>query len=138
MVEPLSAGDVVAFQTAIAQFNAREFYACHDTLEALWIEAMEPRRKFYQGILQIAVGYYHLLNGNWRGAVMLLGEGLSRLEGYGPDYLQVDVTRLVNASRDNQVILQGLGADHLTDFDCDRIPQVQWVEPDVSKRGRGN
>ncbi|MGK7902131.1 MAG: DUF309 domain-containing protein, partial [Hormoscilla sp.] len=28
-----------AFWQGIEQFNQQEFYACHDTLEALWIEA---------------------------------------------------------------------------------------------------
>lgn len=67
------------FFQAIAQFNQGEYYACHDTLEALWMEAMEPERTLYQGLLQIAVAGYHLGNGNQRGAVLLLGEGLSRL-----------------------------------------------------------
>jgi len=26
------------------QFNQGQFYACHDTLEALWMEASEPQR----------------------------------------------------------------------------------------------
>ncbi|APB34016.1 hypothetical protein GlitD10_1691 [Gloeomargarita lithophora Alchichica-D10] len=67
------------FLQAINQFNCGEYYACHDTLEALWMEAMEPERTLYQGLLQIAVAGYHLGNDNQRGAVLLLGEGLSRL-----------------------------------------------------------
>jgi len=58
----------------IQQFNQQEFYACHDTLEELWMEAVEPKKQFYQGILQISVACYHLNNLNWRGAVILLGE----------------------------------------------------------------
>jgi len=30
------------FWQGIEQFNQQEFYACHDPLEALWIEASEP------------------------------------------------------------------------------------------------
>jgi uncharacterized protein len=79
------------FWQALNQFNQGEFYACHDTLEALWIEADEPDRTFYQGILQIAVGLYHLGNLNWRGAVILMGEGLNRLRRYPDDYEGVDL-----------------------------------------------
>ena len=43
------------FWLGVEQFNAGQFYACHDTLEALWIEATEPEKALYQGILQIAV-----------------------------------------------------------------------------------
>ena len=58
------------FWQGVEQFNAGEYYACHDTLEAVWIEAPEADRKFYQGILQIAVALYHLGNQNLRGAVL--------------------------------------------------------------------
>ena len=52
------------FWQGVEQFNAGQYYACHDTLEALWIEAAEPEKTFYQGILQIAVALYHLSNHN--------------------------------------------------------------------------
>ena len=84
-----------AFEDAIAQFNRGEFYACHDTLEALWFEALEPEKTFYQGILQVAVACYHLENENRRGAVMLLGEGVRRLRDYQPDYGGIDVAQLM-------------------------------------------
>ncbi|MEM9154544.1 MAG: DUF309 domain-containing protein [Cyanobacteria bacterium P01_F01_bin.33] len=118
--------DEIAFNTAIAQFNEQQFYACHDTLEALWIEAMEPQRTFLQGVLQLAVGYYHLLNQNWRGATILLGEGLSRLDYYCPEYLSVDVAALVRTSRDNLAALQALKPEQVEQFPHDRIPTIRW------------
>ncbi len=79
---------------AIAQFNQQDFYACHDTLEALWVEAPTAEKKFYQGLLQVAVAYYHLGNHNWRGAVVLLGEGRFRLLAYAPSYAGISVEQL--------------------------------------------
>jgi len=73
------------FWLGVEQFNAGQFYACHDTLEALWIEATEPEKTLYQGILQVAVGLYHLENGNLRGAMILLGEGTNRLRRFPDD-----------------------------------------------------
>ncbi|WP_267384405.1 DUF309 domain-containing protein [Cyanobacterium sp. uoEpiScrs1] len=87
------------FWRGIEQFNTRKFYSCHDTLEALWIDAVEPDRQFYQGILQIAVGCYHLENHNWHGAVLLLAEGIKRLSSYQPDYQDIDVSSLVIESK---------------------------------------
>jgi len=89
-----------ALQQAITQFNQQEFYACHDTLEALWTEAIEPERSFYQGILQIAVAYYHLGNQNWRGGMILLGEGSKKLKTYQPSYHDLDITDLCTQSLD--------------------------------------
>jgi predicted metal-dependent hydrolase len=92
-----------AFEEAIAQFNSGDYYACHDTLEAIWNDAWQSDRAFYQGILQIAVGLYHLKSQNWHGAAILLGEGTSRLPAYLPDYQSIDVEALLT---DSLLILQ--------------------------------
>ncbi len=104
------------FWQGVVQFNHQEFYACHDTLEALWMEAIEPQKQFYQGILQIAVACYHLGNLNWRGAVMLLGEGIRRLRDYQPVYEGIDVTDLVVQSVELLKALQQLNPEQIADF----------------------
>ncbi|HEY9666304.1 MAG TPA: DUF309 domain-containing protein [Coleofasciculaceae cyanobacterium] len=104
------------FWQGVEQFNQQEFYACHDTLEALWIEAVEPQKRFYQGILQIAVACHHLLNLNWRGAVILLGEGIGRLRDYQPDYEEINVTELVMHSYELLQALQRSGQEQVGDF----------------------
>ena len=86
------------FADAIAQFNNGDYYTCHDTLESIWNDAWQSDRAFYQGILQIAVGLYHLRNQNWHGAAILLGEGTSRLPAYLPDYQSIDVETLLEDS----------------------------------------
>ncbi|MGB2925873.1 MAG: DUF309 domain-containing protein [Limnothrix sp.] len=84
------------FFVGVQQLNDGEFYRCHDILEALWFEAMEPEKSLYQGILQIAVGCYHLGNQNLRGATILVGEGLQRLRNNEEqDYAGFDVTDFV-------------------------------------------
>ena len=105
-----------AFWQGVDQFNRGEFYACHDTLEALWIEAMEPPKSFYQGILQIAVACYHLGNQNWRGAVILLGEGIRRLQSYESDYAQIDVAQLIATSAELLARLQQSGPERVEDW----------------------
>src|ERR671932_1590288 len=113
------------FWQGVEQFNQQEYYACHDTLEALWIEAVEPQKRFYQGVLQIAVACHHLLNLNWRGAVILLGEGIGRLRDYQPDYEGIDVTSLVMQSAELLKALHESGQEQVTDF-------VKQLEADQS------
>lgn len=50
------------FDEAVALFNSREYYKCHDYLEAIWHEAEDPTRTLIHGILQCAVGFHHLFN----------------------------------------------------------------------------
>uniref|UniRef100_A0A2N9F7B2 DUF309 domain-containing protein n=1 Tax=Fagus sylvatica TaxID=28930 RepID=A0A2N9F7B2_FAGSY len=71
--------DNCSFDEAVTLFNDREYYKCHDYLEALWNKAQEPTRTLIHGILQCAVGFHHLFNQNHRGAMMELGEGLCKL-----------------------------------------------------------
>ena len=82
------------FGEAVRLFNAGEWYACHDGFEELWHETQGPCRKVLQGILQIAVAHLHLERGNRRGATVLLGEGLGRLQNAGPAQLGLDLDQL--------------------------------------------
>ena len=112
---------------AIAQFNQQEFYQCHDTLEALWMEAGDPQRRFYQGLLQIAVAYYHWGNGNRRGCAMLLGEGLRKLQSFtDADSLGLDGG--ADFTVDVQPLLTTV-AEHLTALHAGQtlsgIPKIQ-------------
>ncbi len=118
---------------AIRQFNQQDFYACHDTLEALWIEAPTDDKKFYQGLLQVAVAYYHLGNSNWRGAVVLLGEGRFRLLAYAPTYAGIDIEQLRD---DTQSLLTDLQAIEPAQVDIlvtalvsgqRSYPQIQYI-----------
>ena len=104
------------FWQGVEQFNTGQFYACHDTLEALWMEATEPEKTFYQSILQIAVALYHLGNGNWRGAVILLGEGSNRLRRYPSIYSNIDVDELLDQSTALLSALQQIEPEKIADL----------------------
>ena len=114
----------------INEFNTGEYYACHDTLEALWMDSIDPDKKFYQGVLQIAVACYHLHNRNWRGAVTLLGEGMGRLPYYQPVYAGIDVAGLIRDSSNLLKTLQSIGIEGIGDF-VDRLPQDSTPLPSI-------
>lgn len=67
------------FQAGVELFNQREWYAAHDAFEALWHDTEDPERRWLQGIVQIAVAMVHVERGNHNGALILLGEGCTRL-----------------------------------------------------------
>jgi uncharacterized protein len=104
------------FERGIAEFNQQQFYACHDTLEAIWVDALEIDKRFYQGILQVAVGCYHLSNDNLRGAIILLGEAVRRLCDYQPDYEEIDVEQLLTQTMALLQALQQLPPEKTQDF----------------------
>jgi uncharacterized protein len=118
-----------AFWQGVAEFNQGQYYACHDTLEALWIEATDPLKSLYQGILQIAVACYHLGNQNWQGAVVLLGEGISRLHPYEPQFSSVDIDHLVNVSANLLECLQQSGSEQVARFSSLFVETTQQSDP---------
>jgi uncharacterized protein len=85
----------------IEEFNGGLFFECHETLEAIWLEDHGEDRLFYQGIIQVAAGYYKLQQGVLIGAIKLWRTGLEKLEPYGPAHLGVDLASLVSPTKDN-------------------------------------
>jgi predicted metal-dependent hydrolase len=77
----------------IQKFNQGEFYECHDLLEELWME--DKANKFLQGLLQLAVGLYHLECGNIKGARWMFGNARKYLSTYSPIYWDMDVDRVL-------------------------------------------
>ena len=115
------------FERGITEFNQQEFYACHDTLEAVWVEAEEADKRFYQGILQVAVGCYHLSNNNLRGAIILLGEAVRRLRDYLPEYEGIDVEKLLQQAIALLQALQQLKPEQTSYF----FQQLQKQPPET-------
>ena len=110
---------------AIEQFNTREFFECHETLEALWNAEPGPLRILYKGILQVGVGCYHLLRGNYRGTLIKLQTGADYLEPYRPACLGIDIEVLIEAVRRLRAVVVGLGPDRIREVDLTLIPTIR-------------
>jgi len=117
-------------QKGIDEFNSGQFYACHDTLEAIWMDVDQAEKPFYQGILQVAVAFYHLGNLNWRGGAILLGEGINRLRRFEPTYEGVNVEVLVDQSFEWLEWVQSAGEEGLAALMADETricPKIQQL-----------
>ena len=64
-------------------FNRGEYFECHEVLEAAWLEACGADKTFLQGLIQVAVSFYHLRRGNFPGSSRLLRAGLEKLSQCG-------------------------------------------------------
>lgn len=72
-------------------FNHQLFFEVHEVLEARWLQETGQEKLFLQGLIQIAVAFYHLENANLRGAQMLLQDGMAKLSPYRPAFLGVEL-----------------------------------------------
>jgi hypothetical protein len=75
---------------AAALFDAHLYFEVHELLEPSWRDAEGAEREALQGLIQVAVGYQHLANGNFAGARALLEEGSRRLRGRTLDGMDLE------------------------------------------------
>lgn len=109
----------------IREFNNREWFECHETVEDLWIGSEGEIRDFYQGIIQVAVALHHWRNGNFGGAVSLLKGGAGYLRKVAERCLWVDVAGLIADADRVRIELEALGSAGMEDLDPALIPQIK-------------
>lgn len=109
----------------IGFFNTGSFFECHDVLEELWMETRGSDRLFLQGLIQVAVGYYHFFNRNYRGSRSQFLKGLTKLEQYRPSHMGIELDRFTQQIRPWMVLAeQGTNGEPLP---CDgtAIPKLE-------------
>lgn len=123
------------FKEAIVLFNQRQFFECHEVLEDLWRPLPPgPEKQFLQGLLQVGVGFHHLLNHNYRGAKNLLQAGLEKLEvvqtnshSYCPPIV---LEPLLKASQQALCTVLKLGTERIQEFPDSLIPTIKPSQSD--------
>ncbi len=93
----MEARDDPRFFKGIDEFNEQLFFECHETLEEIWLEDHSEDRKFFQGLIQVAAGYFKLQQGVPAGALKLWRMGIEKLEPYRPVCLGIDLESLIRA-----------------------------------------
>ena len=111
----------------IDEFNRELFYRCHETLEDVWKEEQRPIRLLYQGILQIGVGYFHIKQGNWRGAVKVIERGIPKAAQFRPACQGIDVSDLVAQAQAIHAELLALGEARIGEFTGRDFPRILLI-----------
>jgi predicted metal-dependent hydrolase len=78
----------------IEHFNKCDFFEAHEVWEELWADTQGEPRRFYQGLIQVAVCLHHFGNGNIRGAKKLYVGCRGYLASYRPRHLGLDLDKL--------------------------------------------
>ena len=113
-------------QEGVRLFNQREFFECHEVLEAEWTPERGPRRLFLQSLIHVAVGFYHHGRGNPAGATRQLRKALRKLGGYLPACEGIDTARLYGEA---QAVLQRIEAG----TEVETYPKIHHV-PDAHQQ----
>ena len=72
----------ILFHKGINAFNNRQFYDAHEYWEELWLDYKLNDADFIQGLIQLAVSYFHLFNQNLKGARSMIKKCLGKIEPF--------------------------------------------------------
>ncbi len=117
------------YRQGVAAFNAGDYFAAHEHWEDLWSDPPAgglADRTFIQGLIQLAVGCFHLTNDNLNGARGLLTKCLPKLEPYQPTQRGLDVAALVTFVRQAREQVNTIQA--CADFDWSGVPHLTLPE----------
>lgn len=127
------------FKRGVEQFNNGYFFECHDTLEEIWMETVGHDRMFLQGLIQVSVGFYHLFNKNFKGAVSQFMKGLKKLDHYRPAHALAFFNTNGDTCRRIELVLfmedvlrwkekaeQGLRGEHVV-LEESRVPKIRFI-----------
>ena len=109
----------------IEYFNDCEFFEAHETWEELWTEYRGDSRKFYQGLIQVAVALHHFGNGNIRGAKKVYLTSRGYLEEYRPEHEGLDLEGFLSQYEDCfEEVLSSEEEFPEIEIEADLIPEI--------------
>ena len=73
----------------IKLFNSSDYFSAHDFFEDLWIDADTPDKLFFQALVQVSVGSYHLVHDNHKGALNQYNKSIDKFRKYTPVYMNL-------------------------------------------------
>ena len=120
-LDPADAPLEMALGQAALLFDGRLYFEVHELLEPYWLRAAGRERETLQGLIQVAVGFHHLSNGNGAGARALLHDGAAKLFAREIGGIAVDAFARAVVSTLDEVIR--LGVDAPARFQWSSVPR---------------
>jgi predicted metal-dependent hydrolase len=112
----------------IHYFNAGDYFMAHEELEIAWREERGPVRDVYRGILQVGLGYYHIIRLNYRGAVKMFQRCRQWLDPFPSSCRGVNLDQLRSDYLRAESELLRLGPERLPHFDRGLMKPIIFVE----------
>ena len=111
------------FQEGMKQYKAMDYFEAHEAWEDLWSDYYLEDKKFVQGLIQLAVSFVHIGNGNMIGAKSLLRKSKEKFQEFSGVHWGINVSVLLN-----QIEMVRLTYDSLnnpSEFDWDVVPTLE-------------
>ncbi len=116
-----------AIKEGACLFNEGLFFEVHEILEVVWMKQQGQTRLLLQGLIQIAVGFHHLENGNLSGALGLLKDGLEKVRGHRPARFGLELDQFLDQAEACYHSIESLGGEAFSGFDRQMIPTMRLL-----------
>src|SRR5262245_31114610 len=83
------------YERGLRLIREGRYFEAHEELEADWRAAEPAERDFLQGLVHVAVAWYHAGRGNPNGCTRQLAKARRRLTPYAPAHRGLDVAALL-------------------------------------------
>ena len=113
----------ILFQEGMKQYKAMDYFEAHEVWEDLWSDYYLEDRKFVQGLIQLAVSFVHIGNGNLIGAKNLLRKCKEKFNEFTGIHRGIQINILLNQIEMVRLTYEGL--DDPSEFDWDVVPTLE-------------
>jgi hypothetical protein len=111
---------------SLEQFNDGWYFESHETLEDLWMVTPYPERETFQGIIQAAAAFVHLVRGEYPGVVKLLDASIDKLSRAEAGRFGIDITRFTADLQRARDEIAGLGPDGFLSWPESHVPRISF------------
>ena len=111
------------FQEGMKQYKAKDYFEAHEAWEDLWSDYYLEDKKFVQGLIQLAVSFVHIGNGNLIGAKNLLRKCKEKFNEFTGIHRGIQINILLNQIEMVRLTYEGL--DDPSEFDWDVVPTLE-------------
>lgn len=113
----------VLFQKGLAEYEKGDYFEAHEAWEDLWSDYNFPDRKFIQGLIQLAVSFVHLGNGNLTGARNLLKKCENKFAEYAGIQRNININELKSSIEAVEIVYEDM--ENASEFDWDLVPNLK-------------
>ena len=113
------------FFDGLQAYEEKDFFEAHELWEELWSEYYLDDKTFIQGLIQLAVSFVHLGNGNLNGAKSLMKKSGDKFSSYSGLHRGINIDKL----KLQIVVIKNEYEQLLTveDFDWTNIPDLRNI-----------
>ena len=111
------------FERGLTEYEKGDYFEAHEAWEDLWSDYNFDDRIFVQGLIQLAVSFVHLSNGNMIGAKNLLKKSQNKFFDYKGIHRGINVDDLKSSMEVVDIVYNDL--THSEEFDWDLVPVLK-------------